>query len=233
MSGPWEEYQKKETPEETGPWNDYKAPAAEDNSKYGGALNAAGTFLANTVNSATFGLPDYLNKTFTPETYAEGQKYNQANPMAATAGDIAGYVIPTGAGVIKGAQLGAKVVPALARGAEYLAGKIVPNAAVSYPTIGPAIREAANFLTQKTGAVGGGIIGAQTAAALPGVVHGNPAEAAAGGEAINNLPYTPNIPGPLQHAVPALGAGAASLTQDAYIKMRMQYEAAMKALGMK
>jgi hypothetical protein len=231
MSGPWEEYQKKETPEEKGPWNDYKTPAAEDNSKYQNA--GISTFLANAVNSATFGLPDFLNKTFTPDTYAETQKYNAANPMAATAGDIAGYVVPTGAGAIKGAQAGAKIAPMVAKGAENLVGKIAPTAAGSYPTLGPIVNEASRWLTQKAGVTGGGILGAQTGAALPGVVHGNPGEAVAGAEAINNTPYVPNIPGPAQHAVPAVAAGAANMTQDAYIKMRMQYEAAMKALGMK
>ena len=229
MSGPWEEYQKKETPEEKGPWNDYKAPVAEDNSKYQNA--GVSTFLANAVNSATFGLPDYLNKTFTPETYAETQKYANANPMAATAGDVAGYLVPTGAGAIKGAQLGAKAAPMIARGAENLVGKIAPTAAGSYPTIGPMVNEASRWLAQKAGMSTGGIVGAQTAAALPGVVQGNPAQAVTGAEAINNIPYVPSLPGPAQHAVPAMAAGAAGMTQDAYMKIKMQYEAAKRVLG--
>lgn len=203
----------------------------EDLSKY--KDSGISTFLASAINSATFGLPEYLNKKFTPATYAEGEKYREANPMAATAGEYAGYVIPTGAGAIKGAQLGAKLLPAATRGAEKLMTKSVPGAVGNYPTIGPAARELLNFVTQKAGATAGGIVGAQTAASIPGIVAGNPAQAVTGAEVINNLPYVPSLPGPAQHAVPFIAGEAARKSQELQerIKEMIKYEAAKRAMG--
>jgi hypothetical protein len=67
-------------------------PAPVNNDKY--KDHGLSTYAANVVNSATFGLPDYLNKTYTPDTYAEGQRYNEANPLAANLGDITGKLVP-------------------------------------------------------------------------------------------------------------------------------------------
>lgn len=186
------------------------AAVPADNSKY--KDNPVSTFAANAINSLTFGLPDYLNKTFTPETYAETQKYNEANPMAATAGDVAGYVVPTGAGAIKGAQLGARVAPKIAQGLEHLLGS-----ATTSPKI---INDISKYVATKFGQGTGGILGAQTGAALPGVVQGDAAKAAAGAEAINNLPYVPSLPGPAQHAVPALAVEAANAVNGGYQRVR-------------
>jgi len=216
MSGPWEEYQKKETPEEKGPWSDYK-PAAEDNSKYQDA--GVSTFLANAINSATFGLPDYLNKTFSPETYAETQKYVNANPVAATAGDVAGYVIPTGAGAIKGAQLGGRV-----------AGGLIERFA-------PNIPDLARLYGKTQGGITGATMGAQTAAAIPGVMQGNPGMAVAAPEVVNQYagmaPMINHLQGLTGHIVPAVAGAAASVSQSMQERMRMlmQYEAAKKVLG--
>lgn len=217
MSGPWEDYQKKETPEEKGPWNDYKTPVAEDNSKYQNA--GVSTFLANAVNSATFGLPDYLNKTFSPETYAETQKYVNANPMAATAGDIAGYAIPTGAGAVKGAQLGGRVATGLAE-------RFAPNI--------PAL---AKFYGQSQGGITGATMGAQAVSALPGVIQGNPGQAVAAPEVVNQYanmaPMINHLGGLTGHVVPAMAGVAATATQSMQDRIRdmMKYVAAKRVLG--
>lgn len=192
-------------------------PGGVDEKKYGGAMNAAGTFLANAINSATLGLPDYLNKTFTPSLYAEGEKYKEANPIAATAGDVAGYVVPTGAGAVKGAQLGSKIAT---RAAERFA---------------PAIPDLAKFYGKTQGGITGATMGAQTAAAIPGIIQGDPAMAVAAPEAVNQFanqaPMINHLGGLTGHIVPGLAGGAAALTQDAYLKMKMQYEAAKRVLG--
>lgn len=154
-------------------------PGAVDNSQYAG--HPISTFLANAINSATFGLPDYLNRKFTPEQYAEAQRYIQANPVAATAGDIAGYAVPTGAGVIKGAQLGA-------RGASMLASRVAPELAAN-----PVASALTRLYGQATGAATGGTMGAQMGAAAPGLLEGNPAKAVAGAELVNQ--YSKQIPG--------------------------------------
>lgn len=204
-------------------------PGAVDTSKYGGAFNAAGTFLANAINSATFGIPDYLNKKFTPETYAEGEKYKAANPIAATAGDVAGYAVPVGAGIIKGGQLGAKATGSLLE-------RFAPEIARG------DFSALAKLYGRATGASTGGTMGAQAAAGMPEMFKNNPAGAVAASEMVNQ--YANQIPGisPLGgvtgHVVPA-GYAAWGAAQDAVreknrqdlLKMQMQNEAARRVLG--
>ena len=195
------------------------------------------SFAANAVNAISFGLPDYLNKKFTPETYAEGQQYDQANPLATNlgtvTGDVAGFAIPAIGGAVKGAQMGARYAPAIGSLAEKLGAKMFPGAANQFSTISPAFNEASKFIKQGVGAGIGGILGTQAGASLPGIIQGDPTKAVLGAEAVNNIPYVPSIPGPAQHAIPAIAAGAANLSQSIQekIKSMIQYEAAKKALG--
>jgi hypothetical protein len=210
-------------------------PGAVDNSKY--QDHPISTFAAQAINSLTFGLPDYLNKTFTPDTYAETQKYVNANPLAANTGDIAGtvagYAIPVGAGIRAGANIGA-------RGAEMAVKKFAPEIATGQ--YAPLAKLYGRF----TGATTGGTMGAQTAAALPGLVQGNPGQAVASAEMVNQ--YANQIPGasPLGgvtgHIIPGIigvGGEAYNATKQAIaeknkqdrIKMQMQYEAAKRVLG--
>jgi hypothetical protein len=174
-------------------------PGAVDNSKYGGALNAAGTFAANAINSLTLGLPDYLNKTFTPETYAETEKYKAANPIAATGGEIAGYAIPTVAGAVKGAKLGVQAADALAR------------------RFAPALPDLGRWYGRSQGALTGGTMGAQTAAAVPGIVQGEPGKAVAGPSMINqaagSIPMIHHLNPVMGNVVPAAAGAAASAVQ--------------------
>lgn len=202
------------------------APAPVNNSQYNAPVS---TFLANAINSATFGLPDYLNKTFTPETYAEGQRYQAANPMAANlgtaTGEVAGYALPAGYGAVKGAQLGL-------RGAEALAGRFAPNLA----NLGK-LADYAKLYGKSQAALTGATMGAQAGAALPGVLQGDPGRAVAAPELINQ--YANKLPainhlGPVAgNIVPAVAGGAASIAQNMKDRMRMimQYEAAKKVLG--
>lgn len=174
-------------------------PNAKDLSKY--ENSPISTFAANAVNALTFGLPEYLNKKFTPETYAEGQKYQEANPMAAnlgsTVGEAAGYAIPGAYGAVKGAQMGA-------RGAGALMSRYAPNLGTNFQQLGRLYGGA-------QGATAGGTMGAQVGAAVPGVVSGNPAQAVAAPElvnqATNQVPFFSQLSGVTGHAVPA-AAGA-------------------------
>jgi len=174
------------------------------------------TFLANAVNSATFGLPDYLNKKFTPETYAEGQKYQQANPVAATAGDVAGYVVPTGVGAIKGAQLGAKVATGLAE------------------RFAPKIPELAKLYGQSQGAITGATMGAQTVAAAPGVMQGDPGRAVAGPTIVNqyanSIPMINHLGGATGLAVPAVAGYAAEQVRVQQERAKQQRQAQAQAV---
>jgi len=218
MAGPWEEYQdpeKKKSVQSKGPWEEYQnAPQATsteavDNSKYQNA--PASTFAANAINSLTFGLPDYLNKTFTPQTYAEGQRYQEANPLAANlgtaSGEVAGYAVPGVYGAVKGGQLGVKAVNALSK-------KLAPELSAN-----ETLAAISRLYGRAVGATTGGTMGAQTGAALPGVVQGDPGKAVAASELVNQ--YASQIPGvsPLGgltgHIVPAIAGGAASLSQNA------------------
>lgn len=205
---------------------------APDNTQYQNA--PISTFAANAVNALTFGLPEYLNKTFTPEQYAEGQKYQQANPLAANlgtaTGEVAGYAIPSGIGAVKGAQLGV-------RGAEAAMKRFGPQLA---EMAGPAMEQFANLgrlYGKGQGAVAGATMGAQAGAALPGIAQGSPGQAVAAPELINQ--FANKIPG-LSHLntvtgniVPAVAGGAASVSQSFQnnIKDMMKYIAAKKVLG--
>ena len=131
--------------------------------------------------------------------------YQEANPMAANlgtaTGDVAGYALPAGYGVVKGAQLGAK-------GAGMLANRLAPELANNSTFAGLA-----KLYGRATGAATGGTIGAQTGAAAPGVITGDPGRAVAGAEIVNQ--YANQIPGvnPLGGAtglvVPAVAGYAA------------------------
>lgn len=195
-----------------------------DNSRYKDA--GISTFAANAVNALTFGLPDYLNKTFTPETYAEGQRYQAANPLAANlgtaTGEAAGYVVPAGYGAVKGAQLGA-------RGAAALAQRFAPELG-NFANLGKLYGKVQGGLT-------GATMGAQAGAALPGVVKGNPGEAVGAATVVdefaNKMPAINHLGGITGGIVPGIAAGAAGMSQELQnrIKMMMQYEAAKKAIG--
>lgn len=203
-----------------------------DNKKYEGY--PISTFAAQAINALTFGLPDYLNKTFSPETYAEGQKYVNANPLAANAGEItgnvAGVAIPTGAGIVKGTQLGGKVAQAALK-------KFAPDLAQSQ--FAPLARLYGNAVGASTGGTMGAQIGAGVSEAAR---QDNPAAGIAPAEMVNQ--YANQIPGvsPLGgvtgHVVP-LGFAALGEAQDMIreknrqdrIKMQMQYEAAKRVLG--
>jgi len=218
MSGPWEDYAPAQD-NSSGPWQEYQKKSADTATPSQYENRPISTFLANAVNSATFGLPDYLNRTFTPESYAQAQQYNQANPMAASAGEVAGYAVPTGAGAIRGAQLGSQAVRAVGQ-------RFAPN-----------LPELAQLYGRSQGAITGATLGAQTAAAVPGVVQGSPEKAVAAPEMINQfasqIPMINHLQGITGHVVPAIAAGAASLSRDIQERMRllMQYQAAQKVLG--
>ena len=177
-------------------------PDQQDQSKYQG--HPISTFAANAVNALTFGLPDYLNKKFTPETYAEGQKYQVANPMAAnlgsTVGEAAGYAIPGGYGAIKGAQLGA-------RGTGALLSKYAPD-------LSEGAKQLFRLYGGAQGATAGGTMGAQIGAAVPGVVSGNPGQAVAAPELVNQatsqVPFFSQLSGITGHAVPLTAGVLAS-----------------------
>lgn len=197
------------------------------------------TFAANAVNALTFGLPDYLNKTFTPEDYSNAQLYNQANPMAAnlgsTVGEAAGYAIPGAYGAVKGAQMGA-------RGAGALLSRYAPDLSAGAKQIGRIYGGA-------QGATAGGTMGAQTGAAVPGVIAGNPAQAVAAPELVNQatsqVPFFSQLSGITGHAVPAVAGAAASMVnstnkqysdyvrknQEDQLTMAIRLKAAKKVLG--
>jgi hypothetical protein len=207
---PWEEdYSSQES---VAPWDEYKNSAASKPKE-----SPITTFASKAINALGFGFPEYMEKKFQPERYAQSQQSMAGNPLAANtgeiAGDIAGLIIP-GFGAVKGAQIGGRVLPKVASGVEGLIGKVGLGSAERFPTLGPIASEATRYLTQKAGMGIGGILGAQTGAALPGIVQGDPAKAASRAEMVNNIPYVPTIPGPAQHAVPALAAGAAGYVQS-------------------
>ena len=176
-------------------------PDAVDKKKYGNA--PASTFAANTVNALTFGLPEYLSKTFTPESYAEIQQYQMANPMAANmgtaTGEVAGFAVPAGYGAVKGAQLGL-------RGAEALLAKYGPN-----------LGELARLYGKSQAGLTGGAMGAQVGSAVPGVVSGDPGSAVAGPELINQyaskIPMINHLGALTGNIVPAIAGVAATGTQ--------------------
>ena len=219
-------------PDKTVPTSDLPSSQAQtpNQDKYGGTLNAAGTFAANAVNSLTFGLPEYLNKTFTPESYAEGQKYQAANPVASNlgtaTGEAAGFVIPAGYGAVKGAQLGV-------RGAEALAARYAPNLG--------KYADLANLYGKSQGAITGATMGAQVGSALPGVVKGNPAEAVAAptivNEYANKFPMINHLGGVTGNIVPATAGAAAIASQEIQknindkINNMVRYMALKKIMG--
>jgi hypothetical protein len=176
-------------------------PDAVDKKKYGNA--PASTFAANAVNALTFGLPEYLNKTFTPENYAELQQYQMANPMAANmgtaTGEVAGFAVPAGYGAVKGAQLGL-------RGAEALLAKYGPN-----------LGELARLYGKSQAGLTGGAMGAQAGSAVPGIVSGDPGSAVAGPELINQyaskIPMINHLGALTGNIVPAVAGVAATGTQ--------------------
>jgi hypothetical protein len=249
MSAPWEEYQTKNTQdsaESSGPWDEYKnAPvtptaagtgpvAPVDNSKY--ENSGISTFLANAINSATFGLPDYLNKTFTPDSYAEGQRYNNANPLAANTGDIAGtvagYAVPIGAGIKTGAKIGSMATDSILKrfAPEIAAGNFAPLA---------------RLYGKLTGAATGGQMGAQVAGAAPGIIEGNPGKAVAGAELVgqygNMIPGVSPLGGITSHIVPGVAGVTAEAMKSAQeaiaiknkkdlLRMQMQTEAAKRII---
>ena len=193
----------------------------EDKNKY--KNYPISTFAANAVNKLTFGLPEYLNQKFTPEQYAEGQRYQEANPLAANLGSAVGegaaYAVPTVGGIYKGGQLGAK-------GAEALIKKF-----------GPDFGQLGRLYGKVQGGITGGSLGGQAGAALPGIVKGEPGEAVAGASVIdqiaNKVPFINHL-GPItQGIVPAGAAGAAAMSQQLQnlFKTMMQYEAAQKVIN--
>lgn len=200
-------------------------PVAPDNSQYKDA--GISTFAANAVNALTFGLPEYLNKTLTPATYAEGQKYQEANPLAANlgtgTGEVAGFAIPAVGGAIKGAQLGL-------RGAEALAAKYGPAMVAKF---GPTVNNLLRGYGASQGAITGATMGAQAGSALPGIVQGNPGQAVAAPTLINQyankIPMINHLGALTGNIVPAAAAGAASATQS--LKDKMRLEAAKRVLG--
>lgn len=200
-------------------------PVAPDNSQYKDA--GISTFAANAVNALTFGLPEYLNKTLTPATYAEGQKYQEANPLAANlgtaTGEVAGFAIPAVGGAVKGAQLGV-------RGAEALAAKYGPALAAKF---GPQVANIARGYGGLQGSITGATMGAQAGAALPGVVQGDPGQAVAAPSLINQyankIPMINHLGALTGNIVPAAAAGAATATQSLRDKMRAL--AASKVIG--
>jgi len=187
------------------------------------------TFAANAVNALTFGLPDYLNKTFTPEDYSNAQFYNQANPMAAnlgsTVGEAAGYAVPGAYGAVKGAQLGA-------RGAGALLSRYAPD-------LSAGIQQLGKLYGGIQGAATGGTMGAQAGAAVPGVIAGNPAQAVAAPELVNQvskqMPFLSPLNGVTGHVVPAAAGAAASMvnsTNKQYSDMVRQNQAQQDQLDM-
>lgn len=214
MAGPWEDYQSTEADTSAGPWNEYK-PA--DQSKY--ANHPKSTFAAEALNALTFGLPDYLSKTFTPETYAEGQKYKAANPAAASAGqiagDVAGLAIPAVGGAVKGFQYGPRIIEA---GAKRFAPELAAGTA----------GDIAKFFGRAQGAATGGFMGAQLGAAAPDIIQSNPAQAVAKSELVNqyakDIPYINPLPGPLGHAVPAVAGALADYKMPGLTQLKEGYQ---------
>jgi hypothetical protein len=174
-----------------------KGPAVPDNSKY--KDHPVSTFAANAINALTFGLPEYLNKTITPATWAEGQKYQEANPMAANlgtaTGDVAGVAIPAVGGAVKGAQLGVKGV-----------NKLMEK-------FGQNLPELAKLYGKSQAGITGATMGAQAGSALPGIVQGDVGKAVAVpaviNEYANKIPYINHL-GPLTGPIVPAAAGMAA-----------------------
>lgn len=84
----------------------------------------------NTINSALFGIPDVIVKSANTDAYKQLQAMRERNKVAATVGDIAGLLVPTGGLVAGAVGKGAKAIQAglkAGKGAN-LAGKIAKGA---------------------------------------------------------------------------------------------------------
>ena len=171
-----------------------------------------------------FGLPEYLGKKFDPAQYAENQQAMAGNPMAAKyggiTGDVASVAIPAVGGAIKGAQLAS-------RAGQALTNKLLPNAA------GTVTGDLLKRFGQLQGATTGGMMGAQAGVAAPEVLQGNPANAVAKSELLNQSggqiassinPFLGHVINPLGgvsgHIMPAIvgGVGSAVRSGTDYLK---------------
>lgn len=188
-------------------------------------------FVASTVNSLGFGLPEMAARGmgFGPEIEAVRREY----PMATTAGDVAGLANPY--------RLAARAGQAGVR--RMMSGPAVTEEILRRPAgAGPGLAQTARNVAQRTAGVGAGIIGAQTgAAALGGARSENYGAGAQQGAQVfrdvaTQLPGTQLIPGvqPTINAVTGivpsvLGAGSA-MTNYLSIDEMIRQEAAKRAL---
>jgi hypothetical protein len=182
----------------------------------GSIADTLGTFMSKAVNSVTLGIPEYLDRTLggpaiengmpTWQSPAQRAAVQQAaaerNPVAAAAGEIAGYGVP--------AYAGAKVIGG---GLKYLGGRalgaIAPEATISAAA-------AANPMTALVGGhiipgAAGGYMGAQLGVAAPDIIRGDlpgaVGSASIMNQAVKGVPYIGPTAGVIGSAVP-LGISA-------------------------
>jgi hypothetical protein len=184
---------------------------AEANRQAGGGsiADTLETFISKAVNSATLGIPEYLDRTLggpaikngmpTWQSPAQRAAIQQAaaerNPDAAVAGDIAGYAAPMAAG--------AKVIGG---GLKYLGGRalgaVAPEAVTSAAASPLTSLVGGSLLPRATG----GYMGTQLGAAAPDIIRGD-LPAAVGttsimNEAVKGVPYIGPTAGFIGSAVP-------------------------------
>lgn len=176
------------------------------------------TFAAKAVNAVGFGLPEYLEKKFQPERYAQSQQAMAANPQAARYGEMTGDVtalaVPAIGGLYKGAQLGGQAVNALSR-------RLAPELATG------SVGQLGSLYGRAQGAATGGVMGAQLGASVPGVIQGKPEQSVAAAGLVNQyanmIPFTSPLNGATGNIVPAVVGGAGELAKSGKLAQAKPY----------
>lgn len=112
--------------------------------KHGGAAAAAGTFVEQAANEATFGLTGFVGEQLAGEEYRENMEGRaELHDEAATVGGIAGVVAP--ALVTGGAGLGAKILQNTGAGIAARAGESIAAKAVGRGIVAETAAKAAGY----------------------------------------------------------------------------------------